>query len=318
VMMSPWEKDILNDWLPTRKPGWRPGLAFSGGMDSVAAMLLMPQDTVLVYNRREGFDTILDHTNAEHLMGYLQEKFGRPVISVSSNHESIRMQHGYNAGFSTDYACAVQVILLADYLGLDSIGTGMPLENTYLFHGHKYRDFHTSWFWKHHSDLFSKIGLDIYQPVAGCSEIINMRIVQSNELENHAQSCLRSNKPGIPCGSCWKCFRKNSLLGHPFNMSNEIVTFLKKRPIKQAASTLYSIKNNEKFTKKIVGQEDFSDIGELLQTPLEFLEYFHEPALSLIPLRYRRFTRVRLQKYAEPMNEKMKSQLQTLNLFEDV
>ena len=83
------------------------------------------------------------------------------------------------------------------------------------------------------------------------SEIINMRIVQSNNLEQHAQSCLRSNKPGVPCSACWKCFRKNSFLGHPFKISNEIITFLNKRPLKQAASTLYSIQRNDDFSKTI-------------------------------------------------------------------
>ena len=50
------------------------------------------------------------------------------VRSITS-HTNSRWQ---NAGFSTDCACAVQVILLADYFGFDSIGTGMPLENSYL------------------------------------------------------------------------------------------------------------------------------------------------------------------------------------------
>ena len=117
----------------------------------------------------------------------------------------------------------------------------MPLENTYLFHGHRYRNFGTSWFWRHHSEIFNNIGLSIYQPVAGCSEVINQHIVAQNGLLDYAQSCLRSDIPGVPCGACWKCFRKNTLAGHEFKFSKEIDTFLQKRPLKQAASTLYSI-----------------------------------------------------------------------------
>ena len=30
VMTSPWEEGVLDDWIPSRKPGRRPGLAFSG------------------------------------------------------------------------------------------------------------------------------------------------------------------------------------------------------------------------------------------------------------------------------------------------
>ena len=49
----------------------------------------------------------------------------------------IRTLSGKQVGFVTDYACAVHVILLADYYNLDSIATGMPLENSYLWHGQK-------------------------------------------------------------------------------------------------------------------------------------------------------------------------------------
>ena len=54
-------------------------------------------------------------------------------------------------------------------------------------------------------------------------------------------ACVRISR-GKPCGACWKCFRKNTLAGYDFEFSNEITTFLQKRPLKQAASTLYSIK----------------------------------------------------------------------------
>ncbi len=68
-------------------------------------------------------------------------------------------------------------------------------------------------------------------------------------------------------------------------MSNEILTFLNKRPLKQAASTLYSIQKNDGFKKMIGAQQEIPDMEELLETELNFLEYHHEPALSLIPLR---------------------------------
>ena len=76
VLTSPWEDGILDDWIPSREPGWRPGLAFSGGVDSVASMLLMPQDTVLVYNRRDGFKSGLNHTNADRLFGTCLRRWG--------------------------------------------------------------------------------------------------------------------------------------------------------------------------------------------------------------------------------------------------
>ena len=315
VMTSPWEEGILDDWIPSREPGWRPGLAFSGGIDSVASMLIMPQDTALVYNRREGFQSSLNHTNADRLFEHMLENMGLPVVQVPSNHEVIRKHQGKTAGFSTDYACAVQVILLADYLQLDSLATGMPLENTYLFHGHRYRDFGASWFWRHYSEIFKSIGLSIYQPVAGCSEIINQRIVDKNQLLNLAQSCLRSDTPGIPCGACWKCFRKNTLAGHDFSFSNEIDTFLQKRPLKQAVSTLYSIQKLEesKAYSEIVSKSD--DLERLLESDFSFLEAYHEDDLKLIPKKYRRFTSNRLSQYSRTMNKEELADLMKIDLF---
>ena len=315
VMVSPWDTSVLEGWKPSRKPGWRPGLAFSGGIDSAAAMSLMPSSTVLVYNERAGIDGILNHTNAIRFFDHLQTSENREVIRVQSNHESIRTRDGKMAGFSTDYACAVQVILLADHFGFDSVGTGMPLENSYLWHGYKYRDFSGSWFWNHYGELFEKVGLPLYQPVAGCSEIINLEIVKSNGYEGWAQSCLRSKKGGEVCGKCWKCFRKNSLLGIPFEYTGEIEKFLNKRPLKQAASTLYAIQKNGTSKSGVNIVSKISDINHLLEKKFDWMERFYAPSLDLLPLRYKQFTTKRLSSFAKQMKDNDIQQLQSLDMF---
>ena len=152
---------------------------------------------MLLYNERTGISGQLDHTNAFRFFDKIRTDTGRIVHCIPSNHEELRRHQGKSAGFSTDYACAVQAILLADYFGLDSIGTGMPLENSYLFHGYKYRDFQQSWFWKHYAPMFDAIGLSLYQPVAGCSEVVNLNIVTASGWDGWAQSCLRSSRPGL-------------------------------------------------------------------------------------------------------------------------
>ena len=314
VMVSPWDTSMLEGWQPSRKPGWRPGLAFSGGIDSAAALALMPSSTILVYNERFGIDGILDHTNAIRFFDHLKSE-GREVIRVQSNHESIRTRDGKMPGFSTDYACAVQVILLADYYGFDSIGTGMPLENSYLWHGYRYRDFSETWFWSHYGDLFEKVGLHLYQPVAGCSEIINLEIVKRIGYDGWAQSCLRSKKGGEVCSKCWKCFRKNSLLGVPFEYAGEIEKFLQKRPLKQAASTLYAIQKNG-FSKNGVNiVTKLEDIRHLLEIDFEWMERYYAPSLELLPPRYKHFTKKKLENYSSQMSEEDIKKLQSLDMF---
>ena len=289
VLLSPYEPKILDNWKPSRRPGMRPGLAFSAGVDSAAAMCLMPDRTLLFYHERAGFDSILSHENANRFIDYLVEEKGRPVIRVRSNHEISRTVSGKSPGFTTDYACAVHVILLADYYDLDSIATGMPLENSFLFHGQRYRDFKETHFWKKHSALFESIGLPIYQPVMGCSELVNRQIVELYGYGDFAQSCLRS-PAGSSCGRCWKCFRKNTLLGKPFEMSNEISTFLSKKPLKMAASTIYSIQklHEDGLADEIL--ELYPHIRELIDTDVSFLEGFYPQAVELIPEKYRKVT----------------------------
>jgi len=157
--------------------------------------------------------------------------------------------------------------------------------------------------------------LDLYQPVAGCSEVINLRIVKENELLDYAQSCLRSDKPGIPCKRCWKCFRKNTLSGYEFSMSSEIKTFLSKRPLKQAASTLYSIQKMDEKERNSIIIPISSDLEELLKIDFTFLENHYQGALALVPLKYRKFTQSRLSKYAVPMSDIMKAELSDTDLF---
>lgn len=289
VLLSPYEPTILDNWKPSRRPGIRPGLAFSAGVDSAAAMCLMPDRTLLFYHERAGFDSILNHENANRFIDHLVEEQGRPVIRVRSNHEISRTIGGKSPGFTTDYACAVHVILLADYYDLDSVATGMPLENSYLFHGQKYRDFKETHFWKKHSAIFESIGLPIYQPVMGCSELVNRQIVESYGFGDFAQSCLRSNAAST-CGRCWKCFRKNTLLGKPFEMSNEISTFLSKKPLKMAASTIYSIQKLRENGLADEILERYPHIRELIDTDVSFLQGFYPRAVELIPDKYRKVT----------------------------
>ena len=297
VLVSPYENGILEGWVPSRKPGIRPGLAFSAGCDSTAAMELLPEQTVLMYHKRDGFDSKLNHSNALRFIDHLEKKYLRPVCIISSNHEMLRTINGKQVGFVTDYACAVHAILLADYFNLDSIATGMPLENSYLWHGQKFREFSDTWFWKKHAPLFESVGLPILQPVMGCSEIINQKIVENSGFGTFAQSCLRSNA-GNTCGECWKCFRKNSLKGREITISKEIDTFLKQPKLKMAASTIYSIqkmKSKGLFFQEIMAS--YPHLQLLVEEDVQFLEKYYSPALELIPMKYREYVKSRLKSF---------------------
>ena len=318
LLVEPWDKSVMDQWQPTRQPGWRPGLAFSGGVDSAAALCLMPDSTVLLYHERCALSGKLSHANAHRFFEHIESTTGRRVHRIRSNHEKIRQTQGQSIGFSTDYACAVHAVLLADYFSLDSIATGMPLENSYLFHGHQYRDFATSRFWNHYSKMFADVGLPLYQPVAGCSEVVNLTIVQHHGWDGWAQSCLRSPTPGKVCGSCWKCFRKNTLQGDDYTMSSEISTFLKKKPLKQAVSTLYSIQRGKLLEQHRDFKKDFEHLATFLQEDWSYLERYLPDALGLIPSKYKTFTESRLNQSVAVMQVDDVSRLQMTNLYPEL
>lgn len=315
VLLSPFENELLEGWVPSRKPGIRPGLAFSAGCDSTAAMELLPEQTVLMYHKRSGFGSKLNHSNALRFIEHIENDLHRPVCIIESNHELLRTMSGKQVGFVTDYACAVHVILLADYFNLDSVATGMPLENSYLWHGQKFREFSETWFWKKHAPLFESIGLPILQPVMGCSEIINQKIVEDAGFGDYAQSCLRANA-GKTCGQCWKCFRKNSLKGRKISISKEIDTFLKQEKLKMAASTIFSIQRMQTLDNGFYRElmKTYQNLETLVNENVGFLENYYPPALSLIPEKYRDYVESRLVHYQLDYGDK--STLEKFQLYD--
>ena len=312
-LCSPWDRTILDNWAPSRQKGWRCGLAFSAGVDSTACMELMPPETVLLYHQRDGFDSKLNHANAFRFIQKLRND-GKQVVVVKSNHEQLRLDHGKSVGFSTDFAGAVHVILLADYFELGSIAMGMPLENAYLFHGHKGRDFNLSSYWKTHSSILEKAGLDLVFPTSGVSEIINQRIVDGSDYADYAESCLRSKEAGKVCGKCWKCFRKNSMKGKEVQIQGEIEIFLNKKPLKQAISTLYAIQRLPQEQKNLI-RGKFPDLSELMDGDYSMIERYNPMFLDIIPDAYKTYVVKKLNTIAEPMSESEIETLLSTDLF---
>tara|TARA_Y100001954_G_scaffold198707_1_gene216200 strand:+ start:766 stop:4398 length:3633 start_codon:yes stop_codon:yes gene_type:complete len=313
-LCSPWEGGILDGWIPSREKGWRPGLAFSGGVDSAACMALMPPETLLFYHQREGFESNLDHSNAFRFINKLRAD-GKQVVITESDHELIRTDFEKSPGFSTDIAGAVHVILLADYFELGGVVMGMPLENAYLFHGHKGRNFNDSSYWKTHSKILQRAGLDLILPTAGASEIINQAIVEQSPYDDYSESCLRSSEEGKVCGRCWKCFRKNSLKGKAVSIQGEIEVFLRKRPLKQAISTLYAIQRLPIPQQELIKQQ-CPDLVELLEEDFSLIERYYTKSLEIIPERYRKQTLEKLNEVSKPMSESECEALLSMNLFQ--
>ena len=305
ILLFPWQRKLRDCGKATRKQGENLALSFSCGVDSTAALLVMPEDTILAYHRRD-FDSMLDHDNANMLISRIEEKLNREVIQVSSDHEKIRSYEDLYAGFSSPYAAGVHLILLADHLNLKGIAFGTPIDNCWLNKGNKYRDFVDSNHWKQWNIRFQRAGLDLLFPINMISEAGALRICQNSELIDNINSCLRGNN-SQGCEKCWKCFHKNGPLGRPMDPhSKEITKFLATRPLKTAMHALWALQSMK--LEHLV-----PDLEHLFKNDFDWWEKYYSPGFDLLPEYLREHVRDRIVEELEPMA--LPYQLEDVDLF---
>lgn len=202
----------VDEQLEPRVPSdGRPGLAFSGGVDSVAALTVMPDATASVFlDRRHPIEeparwSIYNPAAARAAVETLRDR-GRQVVAVGTDLEHIRKP----VGFPVDLANAAPLALLADLLGLDAVAWGTVAESSYRTGHLRFAEYYGRPAYTEWASLFAAVGLPILNVVAGVSEVGTSKLVLSEGYLGIAQSCIRGI-PGRPCRNCWKCFRKSLL-----------------------------------------------------------------------------------------------------------
>jgi prolyl oligopeptidase PreP (S9A serine peptidase family) len=116
------------------------------------------------------------------------------------------------------------------------------------------------------------------------------------------------------CGICWKCFRKNSMRGEEIVLSEEVKTFLSKKPLKQAASTLYAIQKLPQRDKQSILKK-FPELEKYMDANFTFLERYHPSSEMFVPEQYRNFYLNKLQANFEVMTPEEVKELESLSLF---
>lgn len=187
----------------------REGVAFSGGVDSCAALSVMPRDSVPIFLDRA--------TDGQRRTMYRQDAAlasCRAVASCGYDVHVVRSNLEYGRrpiGFPVDWSNSVPAVLHADHLSLRSIAFGTVLESAYRLGSNAYSDLKSRKFFGAWAAIFEAVGLPICLPVAGLSEVLTAQLALTAEVQAWMpQSCVRG-EPGNPCGSCFKCFRKTIL-----------------------------------------------------------------------------------------------------------
>ena len=293
VVLRPLKVGIPDTTSEPRPFGSCGALAFSGGFDSTAAAILLPDSTILSYHRRS-FPSQLNHGLADHLFDFWKKRTSRSILQVLSNHELVRTTIGKPAGFSTDFASGVHLILLADTLDLGRIAYGTPIDNTWLKKGSEYRDFAKSEYWCRWKKRFAVAGLHLEFPINHISEAGALRICQKSGFIEHINSCLRGNG-AEGCGKCWKCFNKNGPLGRPMDFDGpEIQTYLNRVPMPTAQHALWALKCQKLELKA-------PHLARNLEKSLEWWEEYYPPGIDLIGKHWREAVEIATNRYLKPM-----------------
>ena len=305
------DRDLAPRGRPAEEDG-APGLCFSGGTDSVATLAVMPGSTRSYHllrraPRGDPRATMFVTRAAEESCERLRAQ-GWPVEVVRSDVEYLRAA----MGFPHDFTTAVPLLLHADRDRLDAVAWGAPLEATYRLQRGYYRDFADSPFLKEWGGVFAAVGLEVCVPVAGVSEVVTSRIVHTHPLGEAAQSCVRGRRLGRPCGRCAKCARKTLLAGAvtgawPSAPALErqwrgqeprghlLADPIKVEPVIARTVHRYLADGGDSALMRLVAAKTGPD-------PMDWLDRSYEPALALVPERYRREVAERLHRVAPPMS----------------
>ena len=313
-IVSETDSSLQPNSAPARS---RPGLAFSGGADSTAALAVMPGNTVPVFMNRPMRKGSMYDSDAPIKNCELLKQIGYDVKVVDCDLEYLREP----VGFPSDLAHAIPLILLSGDLGIDSIAFGTILESAYGIGHEHYIDYPNGSHKRFYGTLLSAAGLQISMPVGGVSEVGTCIIVEDSPLGELAQSCIRGKK-GSPCMRCWKCFRKEllSLALFPdreidvegmMRNSSEVQIRLSSYPISHENVVTYSIQRIDiskyPFLRHLRKRLDMG-------LNLELLDSWYSPSQELVPESYRFSVVEKISRYLPVMSKEQEGVLESWDM----
>lgn len=284
----------------------RPALAFSGGADSTASLLVMPKDTLSVFmDRPLKKKASMYNKSAAYATIKHARKEGFEVLNLQCDVEYLRQP----LGFPTDLVPSIPIICLAASHNIDSVAFGTVMESAYRIGHERARDYEFSHHYRFWGRMFAAAGLPLYLPVAGVSEVGTSIIVNATSFYKYTRSCIRGEWPKS-CEQCWKCFRKNMLdakisgntIGENYLRSGLLIPEVQKKmnafPVSHENVLSWALHDTENQVSQLL-----KDRFEGTDRNLEFLSTYYPPSLKLMPTQHQKKTEKRLNHFLEPMKE---------------
>jgi len=307
-----FQKDIgpIDTQLVPRKSRLHsaPALAFSGGMDSSAALAIMPKTTKSFFlNTPISMRSYYLNQAALAACASIKDR-GYFAEVVETDLEFLRNP----VGFAVDYSNCVPAVLLADRENLDSIAFGMTQGAAYSISRGAFvdlvdREFHMRWM-----ELFKIVDLPINLVTAGISEVGTMIIAHESGFDSFAQSCVQG-VTDHPCNKCWKCFRKR-LCEQAVQKTDididELSTFFHAREISEGLKEI-PIRQESIFTYATASYDGASPVMQALKRrvrgdsmSIDWMRKWYPHSIELIVPKYRDEIREVIMRYLEEMDER--------------
>lgn len=293
-------------------PAHRPGLAFSGGVDSCAALLLMPRNTVPVFlHRRRPENAIPGIYNDSAALATLDlvRKEGYDVQRIETSLEYIRKP----IGNPVDWSNSAPAIVNADALSLNSISFGLIAESAFWTGGPYFSDLKTRTRYAAWAPIFEYCNTPLSFPTASLSEVLTSKICAVSGGNFKPQSCVRG-EPSKPCKRCFKCFRKglvDAALARSFpakeildnvQPGSEVGKKLLEVPVHHEIVVAWAVDycrapDNSVFTKLRDKLSVVSDYGSRLR----FMDRYYSKGLEYVAPEIRAVVEENIKKYCDPM-----------------
>lgn len=298
-----------------RPPGPRPGVAFSGGVDSVAAAGLLPGEPVLYFldraiplDRRDAIDKQAAQVSCEDMRNQ-----GFTVREVVTDVEYLRRPTGAPVNLPTDLSFALPAVLCADVDGLDALITGIHASSVYGLGGGAFGDLapdHALLQWQ---AVTAAVGLGLQPVAAGLTEVSTALVVEKLWGEEVLTQSCNLGEPGLPCGACRNCFRKSLILAahtgswpDAGNAGRLIGNFqslgdLSAVPVSNECSIAFAMSRYDGDDQRLAAlRERYYEPGD----DLEWMTHHYGPSLELLDERYREPVRRRIADFVVSMDER--------------